>query len=179
MSKTTLRKAIKDFEAPELRELLIDVYTKSKEARELLDFFAEPDIEKKAETYRAMLTKEATRYTRRAHHPRITKLRAAIKRFQTFEPGSEAVADLMVHASVALLSIGNDGWLRERLYIQIQKFFGETLDYLLLNNLLDDFMPRIRKATGQLKRIGAFANPLSRITDAELRRVESLREQTS
>lgn len=44
MSKTTLRKAIKDFEAPELRELLIDVYTKSKEARELLDFFAEPDI---------------------------------------------------------------------------------------------------------------------------------------
>lgn len=119
MSKTTLRKAIKDFEAPELRELLIDVYTKSKEARELLDFFAEPDIEKKAEAYRAQLTKEATRYTRRAYNPRIAKLRATIKKFKIFESGSEAVADLMVHTMTALLSIGKDSWLRERLYVQI------------------------------------------------------------
>lgn len=178
MSKTTLRKAIKDFEAPELRELLIDVYTKSKEARELLDFFAEPDIEKKAETYRTQLTKEAKRFTRRAHHPRITKLRTAIKRFQVFEPGSEAVADLMVHTSVELISIGNDGWLRERLYEQIQKFVGETLDYLLLNNLLDDYLPRIRKAVGQLERIGAFGNPMVRVVETEMRRIDALREQT-
>ncbi|MDE6813211.1 MAG: hypothetical protein K2J28_05200 [Duncaniella sp.] len=177
MSKTTLRKAIKDFEAPELRELLIDVYTKSKEARELLDFFAEPDIEKKAETYRAQLTKEATRFTRHAHHPRITKLRAAIKRFQTFEPGSEAVADLMVHTSVELISLGRDGWLRERLYVQIQKFIAETLDYLLLNNLLDDFLPRIRRAAGQLERIGAFGNPMKRITESEINRIETLRDE--
>lgn len=179
MSKTALRKAIKDFEAPELRELLIDVYTKSKEARELLDFFAEPDIEKKAETYRVQLTKEATRFTRRAHHPRITKLRTAIKRFRTFEPGSEAVADLMVHTSVELISIGNDGWLRERLYVQIQKFLGETLDYLLENDLLDDFLPRIRKAIGQLERIGAFGNPMKRIAESEINRVETLRDRLS
>lgn len=179
MSKTTLRKAIKDFEAPELRELLLDVYSKSKEAKELLDFFAEPDIDKKLETYRTALTKEARRYTRRAYSPRIVKLRSAIKRFKVFEPGSEAVAELMVHTTVTLLSIGRDDWLRERLYVQIQKFISETLDYLLTNNLLDDFMPRINKARESLRRIGAFANPLSRIMDAELSRIQKLREEPS
>lgn len=174
MSKTTLRKAIKDFEAPELRELLIDVYTKSKEARELLDFFAEPDIEKKAETYRAQLTKEATRYTRRAYSPRIAKLRATIKKFKVFEPGSEAVADLMVHTMTALLSIGKDSWLRERLYVQIHKFVGETFDFLVENELVDDFMPRIRKSVGTLENFRMSTNPLKRIMEAEIKRIENV-----
>lgn len=171
MSKTTLRKAIKDFEAPELRELLIDVYTKSKEARELLDFFAEPDIEKKSELYRAALTKEARRYTRRAYHPRIGRLRSTIKKFKTFEPGNEAVADLMVHTMSELLDIGSDVWLRETLYGQIGKFVGETLDFLSENGLLDDFMPRIRKSVDGLKNIRSFANPLRRMMDSELKRI--------
>ena len=85
----------------------------------------------------------------------------------------------MVHTTVTLLSIGRDNWLRERLYVQIQKFIGETLDYLLTNNLLDDFMPRINKACESLRRIGAFANPLSRIMDAELSRIQKLREAPS
>ena len=173
MSKTTLRKAIKDFEAPELRELLIDVYTKSKEARELLDFFAEPDIEKKAEAYRAQLTKEATRYTRRAYNPRIAKLRATIKKFKIFESGSEAVADLMVHTMTALLSIGKDSWLRERLYVQIHKFVGETFDFL--SRIVGRrFYARIRKSVGILENFGMSTNPLKRIMEAEIKRIENV-----
>lgn len=171
MSKTSLRKAIKDFEAPELRELLFDVYGKSKEARELLDFFAEPDIEKKAEAYRTLLTKEATRFTRRDHHPRIAKIRATIKKFKVFEPGSEAVGELMVYTSETLLSLGREKWLRERLYVQIGKFFGETLDFLAENGLLDEYMPRLRKAVSSLSRLGFSTNPLKRVAEAEFRRI--------
>lgn len=171
MSKTTLRKVIKEFEAPELRELLIDIYTKSKEARELLDFFAEPDIEKKSEQYRAVLSKEARRYTRRAYHPRIARLRSTIKKFKTFEPGNEAVAELMLHTMTELLSIGRENWLRETLYVQIRKFVGETLDFISENGLLDEFMPRIRKLVDGIKDVGASVNPLRRIMDSELKRI--------
>ena len=47
MSKTTVRKAIEEFEAAELRQLIFDLYAKSKEAKEILDFYAVPDIAKK------------------------------------------------------------------------------------------------------------------------------------
>ena len=49
MSRTTLRKAIKDFDAEELRQLIMDIYARSKEAKEILDFYANPDIRAKRE----------------------------------------------------------------------------------------------------------------------------------
>ena len=98
MSKTTVKKAIADFDAAQLRELLLDVYGKSKEAKELLDFFANPDVTAKLEEYKKPLSKEIHRYARRAHRPRIPKIRAILKKFTVIEPGDEAIAELMVYA---------------------------------------------------------------------------------
>ena len=47
MSKTTVRKSLEQFDAAELRQLIFDLYAKSKEAKEILDFYAVPDIAKK------------------------------------------------------------------------------------------------------------------------------------
>ena len=57
MSKSSVKKSIKDFEAPQLQELILDLYGKSKEVKEILDFFANPDIEKKSEDYKSVLYK--------------------------------------------------------------------------------------------------------------------------
>ncbi|MCM1077687.1 MAG: perilipin family protein [Bacteroides sp.] len=174
MSKTTLRKAIKDFEAPELRELLFDVYVKSKEARELLDFFAEPDIKKKTEEYRTQLTKEAARYTRHAYHPRMTKIRSILKRFRSLEPGPEAIAELMVHSILVLMEIGRTNWLSDSTYGGIEKLFGETIDHLNQYGLMEMYLPRIRKAGATISRIGIYKNPFSGIFERQMKRIESL-----
>lgn len=169
MSKATLRKALKDFDAQQMQALLLDVYSKSKEAKEILDFFAEPDIEKKTEEYRTALTKEATRYTRRAYRPRLPRLRSTLKRFRTLEPGDEAVAELMVDTSLTLIGLGKDSWLRDQLYDNIAKFFAETMAYIAERDMTDDFMPRIRKARESLSSPGFMRrNPLARIMDSEI-----------
>ena len=49
MSKTTLRKLLNDFSDVQLRSLIMDVYSHSKDAREYLDFLADPDVMKKTE----------------------------------------------------------------------------------------------------------------------------------
>ena len=52
MSKTTVKKSLEGFDACELRQLILDIYTKSKEAKEILDFYAVPDIAKKLDEYK-------------------------------------------------------------------------------------------------------------------------------
>lgn len=157
MSKTAVRKAIKDFDAPQLSQLIMELYGKSKEVKEILDFFAEPDIDKKIEQYKSVLLKEAMRYTHREHHPRIARLRAAIKRFRTLhEPGDEAVAELMVYTSLALVALGESKRHRETLYDSVGTFLGETLSYLKERDMLDEYLPRFRRAASKLKPLGVM-----------------------
>jgi len=72
-----------------------DIYTKSNEAKEILDFYAVPDIAKKLDEYKKTILKEVQRYVRRAHRPRIPRIRATIKKFSILDPGDEAVGELM------------------------------------------------------------------------------------
>lgn len=162
MSKLTLRKTINGFEAPELRALILDLYSKSKEAKEILDFFADPDIARKTEEYKAILTREATRYSRRAFRPRMSRLRAAIRKFRLLEPGDEAVAELMVHTSLTLISLGAEKSLPDKLYLSIETFLSETFDFLADSGLLADNIARFRKASDSLRRLahGLRPNPL-------------------
>ena len=174
MSKSSVKKSIKDFEAPQLQELILDLYGKSKEVKEILDFFANPDIEKKSEDYKSVLYKEATRYSRRGYRPRMPRLRTTIKRFRVLlEPGDEAVADLMVFVALALIGLGEEGRHRDTLYDNIGKFVGETFVFLSEHGMLDDYMPQFRKAMSRLKPlgIGILKNPMLRVVESEFEKV--------
>ena len=96
MSKTSVRKSLEQFDAAELRQLIFDLYAKSKEAKEILDFYAVPDIAKKLEEYKKPIAKEVWRYSRRAYRPRMQRIRSAIRKFTVLDPGDEAVGQLMV-----------------------------------------------------------------------------------
>lgn len=163
MSRTTVKKAIADFDAAQLRELLLDIYGKSKEAKELLDFFANPDIPAKLEEYKKPLSKEISRYVRRAHRPRIPKIRALHKKFATIEPGDEAIADLMVFTIVELCTVATDDWFKDSTNEAINKLFLETLNYLQPRMLLDEYLPRLTKVINGMKDFRYYKNPLREI----------------
>lgn len=55
MSKTSVRKSLEQFDAAELRQLIFDLYAKSKEAKEILDFYAVPDIAKNSRNTKSRL----------------------------------------------------------------------------------------------------------------------------
>lgn len=170
MSKLTLRKALAEFDAPELRQLILDLYAKSKEAKEILDFFAQPDIEAKTKEYRDILTREAIRTTRRGPHPRMQRIRATLRRIRLLQPGDETIAELMVSTLVALISTGEKRKLPDTLYASIEKFLTETLDHLAATRLLPEHLPRIRRARAQVSPTLSLLrpNPLARIIDTRL-----------
>lgn len=146
MSKTLLKKAISDFSSEQLRGLILDIYEKSKDAKEILDFYANPDIDKKLDQFKAIVHKEIYRTRRRYNRPRIPRLRAAVKRFTVFEPGDENVAELMIYIIDELCEMSNTGWLNDTTINTIVKFFNETLEYMVRRKILEDYLPRIEKA---------------------------------
>lgn len=160
MSKTTVKKSLEGFDAPQLRQLILDLYTKSKEAKEILDFYAVPDIAKKIEEYKKPLLKEVWRYTRHAHHPRMPRLRSTIKKFTILDPGDEAVGELMAFVILELSKVGAENVLNDTTNAAIEKFFLETLAFLNSRKLLEEYEPQFVKAFDRMKDFRYYRNPL-------------------
>lgn len=168
MSKTTVKKSIEGFDAPQLRQLILDIYAKSKEAKELLDFYAVPDIAKKIEEYKKPLLKEVWRYIRHAHHPRLPRIRATIKKFSVLDPGDEALAELRVFVILEFCKMASDSVLNDSTNEAIGKFFVETLDLLYTRKLSDEYEPQIEKAIRSMEDFTYYRNPLKRLLTSAL-----------
>ena len=160
MSKTTLRKATASFSADEMRQLLFELYEKSKEAKEWLDFYADPDVGKKLEAYKKPVLKEVERYSRRAHRPRVARIRPVIKKFASFDPGDAAVAELMVFAALGLVRVAATNVLPDANAAQVVRFFGDTVDFLKSRLMLDDYLPQFEKALRGMEDFHYYRNPL-------------------
>lgn len=151
MSKTTVKKAIAEFGEQELRQLVLDIYSRSKEAKELLDFYAEPDIEKKLEEYCTKAEKEVYRYSRRAYRPRASKLNALIKKFAGLDVGDEAVIDLRMSILGGYTVIGKN-YLPENVILGAEKHLDALLEHVVKCRMEDIYFPQIRKQIEEMDR---------------------------
>ncbi len=171
MSKTTLRKALEGFNEPELRRLILDIYDKSKETKELLDFYAEPDLEKKLEQYEALADKELGRRKRRAFRPKATTLNGIVRRFKIFEPDDEYVGRLMVHILEGYMSLADIEILAENVFCNALNWYAETTEFLEAHRMTEEYMPRISRSIKNMKtRVGRYSSPLR---EAFMRRLEA------
>jgi hypothetical protein len=151
VSKLALRKAIADFDAPQLRELLMDIYTRSREAKELLDFYATPDVDKKFDEYKKLIDKEVYRIKRRRPAPRMREIRAAIRKFARLEPGDEAVGQLMAETVIELCNMAKSTFVDDKLAEQTDRLFADTLEYLKARRMAEDYGFRFRKAIESIR----------------------------
>lgn len=170
MSKTTVRKSLEQFNAAELRQLIFDLYAKSKEAKEILDFYAVPDIAKKLEEYKKPIAKEVWRYSRRAYRPRMQRIRSAIRKFAVLDPGDEAVGQLMVFTILEFCRMAADETLKDTTNEAVNKFFAETLTYLDSRMMLDEYEPQLAKAIREMNDFRYYSNPLKRLLSETLSR---------
>ncbi len=151
MSKLVLRKTIAEFDAPQLRELVMDIYSRSREAKELLDFFAVPDVDKKLDEYKRAIDKEIHRVKRRRPAPRMREIRTAFRKFARLDPGDEAVGRLMAESFIEFCSLAQDTFLDDKLAEQIDKFLAETLEYLKQRKMCDEYAFRFRKSINGIR----------------------------
>lgn len=147
MSKTTVRKTLREFDADQLRELIFDLYSKSKEVKEILDFYADPQVGAKLEQYSKPILKEVHRVYRGQPKPRFTRIRTYLKKLAILDIGAEAMARMRVTILLDVIRVAGDGTtLSEATATAIVKYADETLVMLAGWRLLDEWLPQIQKA---------------------------------
>lgn len=94
MSKTILRKELKNMSREQLEQIIIDAYDARPEIKEYFEFFLNPDIDKLLEKYEKTVAKELRRVKWNTSKARVTVLKRAAKSFASVNPGYEAVNDM-------------------------------------------------------------------------------------
>lgn len=146
MSKTLLKKELQHLDRDEVVQVLLDLYTARKEAREWLDFFADPDVDKRLDKAKESIARELNR-GRGQSKARISHIRKTIKDFASLQPGDEAVAELMTYTIEQAYASSRRIRLSNTLISGLQRLVNDTVSWLDDACQLPAMMPRLQEAT--------------------------------
>lgn len=140
MSKLQLKKELNGMSKEQLTELILDMYSARPDAKAYFEFFLNPDVEKLFDKYAEKIDTEFRRNKYRRTKARISKVKAAVKEFASFNPGAEYVMKLRFHALVS-------GWRAVRIYDYthllsdtILLFLEDTAEYADKNGVFKIFV---------------------------------------
>lgn len=151
MSKTQLKKELQQLDKSSIINMVLDLYTARKDARDYLDFFVDPDIDRRIEKARIKIAKELSRGRSGGRsRARISHIRAAINDIATLDPGIEYVADIMVYAIEAAYTSTQPHRLTPTFANGMKRLVADTVTYLDRNNRLAHMLPRLHKADTHL-----------------------------
>lgn len=159
MSKSQLKKTLSAMTAEQISELVLDLYTARKEAKEYLDFFVEPDIDKRMDKARKNITKELNRTVRRYARPRMTKIRQYISDITSLNPGPEPIVEIMVFSIEEICRLGTTNYLKEPTRRNAGKLLTETLRVIDQAGMLDVYLGRISRAVSEMDFTGYYCGP--------------------
>ena len=175
MSKTQLKKVLVNLDRDQLQALVLEVYEARKEAKEFLDFFVDPDVDKMMGKYKGVIDKELGRVSRGRARPRMTRLRKAVKDFASFNPGGEFTGEIMTYLVERFCATGSDCWIKDTTQRSMAKFLSETLVFIDKNELIADFLPRITRAVESMKSGFFHNNTFKRLLKETIEDFQSLR----
>lgn len=146
MSKTTLRRALASMSAGQLIELISDLYAARPEAKEYLEFFINPDIEKRLAKAQVNIKKELNRSARGRNRARITRVKRYVRDISSLDPGAEYVLDIRLYALEQAMIVGANEWIKDVTQKGVARFLEETIVYANGEGMLDSTISRISKA---------------------------------
>ena len=143
MSKAEVKKYIKSLERGSLEELVMDLYSARKEAKEYLEYVIKPNDKGKLEEFREIITKEFFP-SRGEPKMRFSICRKAISEFKSLDPAPEFLADLMLYIPECASEIAdNYGDMWEQFYDAAENNFKAAMKYISEHNLQSQFQKRI------------------------------------
>lgn len=110
MSKASVKKALKELDHEGLVNLLMDLYACRKEAKDFMEFWADPDEDKELERIKERIHKLFfLPHDKPRRKPDMTEIKTLVKNFRTLGPDSEKIADLLIYLPEQMLE-----WLQRR-----------------------------------------------------------------
>lgn len=143
MSKTDVKKYIKSLDRGSLEELVMDLYSARKEAKEFLEYVIKPNDKGKLEEYREVITKEF--FPKRGEgRMRFSVCRKAVSAYKSLDPAPEFLADLMLYIPECASEVAADyGDLWEQFYDAAENNFRAAMKYISEHRLQSLFQRRI------------------------------------
>lgn len=161
--------------AEQISEMVLDLYAARSEAREYLDFFVSPDIEKKLYKSRSLIKKEMSRNSKGRNKSRSTRIRRFIKDISSLNPGAEPVAEIMTFAVEIFCEVGSDQIIKTSVQNGYARLLHDTIVYINDAGLVGDYLPRIEKAVDSMSSSWWRGNEFKKLLKQELKEtMESL-----
>ncbi len=128
----------------EIIKMVLELYSARKEAKEYLDFYAEPNEGQKLEEYKHIIREEFYPSRNREPKTRFSVCRKALSDFKKLKPSEDSVAELMVfymeNACRSLMTMETCG---SNSMILLSNF-DKTLRHIVLYDLWDKYDSRIK-----------------------------------
>ena len=146
MSKSTIKKLLQSMTKEDIIEMVLDLYSARKEAKEYLEFYAKPDEKGKLEEYKAKIQDEFYPKRRREPQTRFSVCRKALADFKKLKPSADALAELMVsYMEWATKFTFDYGDMWEQYYDSVESNFDKTVKHIVLNNLWSKYDKRLQQ----------------------------------
>lgn len=129
MTKIALKKELANLDNGQLRSLILDLYSARKEAKEYLDFFANPDLDALTERYRTLIAKEFSRGKYAKSTARISRIRTYLRDYASFGVPAEAVIELMDYSLRTGLIIEQKRYVSSAFASGMKRLAADILKY--------------------------------------------------
>ncbi len=146
MSKLAIKKLLQSMTKAEIIEMVLELYSAQKEAKEYLDFFACPDEKGKLEEYKNIIREEFYPKKRREPQTRFSVCRKAVSDFKKLKPSADALAELMISYMEWAIQFTYDyGDMWEQYYDSVENNFDKTVKYIATNGLWNKYDKRLQQ----------------------------------
>ena len=128
----------------EVINVVMELYDARKEARDYLDYFANPNESGELEKFKKIVLKEFDDDISRDPQCRFSVCRKSLSDFKKLSPSADTLAEAMVFYVERVYEFSfYAGDLWEQYYDSAISNFQSMLRFLIKNNLLESMMPRI------------------------------------
>lgn len=146
MSKATIKQLLLSMSKKDIIDMVLELYSARKEAKEYLEFYACPNEKEKLEEYKNIIKEEFYPAKRREPKTRFSVCRKAVSDFKKLKPSAEALAELMVSYMEWATKFTYDyGDMWEQYYDSVESNFEKTIKYVVTNGLWKKFQPRLEQ----------------------------------
>ena len=147
MSKATVKKILTSMPKEEIISMVLEMYDARKEAKEYLEFYANPDEDGKLEEYKKIIVEEFYPHkANRLGNTRFSVCRKAVSDYKKLKPSPVKLADLMLCYVENACHFTNDyGDMWEQYYTSVENNYKKTMAFIAKNNMLEYFKPRLKQ----------------------------------
>lgn len=141
MSLSSLKKELQHFDKSALESIILDLYSKSKENKDYLEYFQNPDEEKLLDKYKTKVSDYI--FPKRGYRAKIAKAKAVLREFSKWYPNPEMEAELQLIYILRGIAFGKEVYMTSALDDSLHKMTISFFEFIKKHQIERQFNDKI------------------------------------